>query len=316
MNPQSKSASAVGRVTRLLLIGGGDVAFRTLACLPRRWRVTAFVRQGPQLERLRSAGVRVVVGDLDDRKTLSRLAGQADRVVYSAPPASDSDGDMRLCRTLAALGGARLTRCLVYISTSGVYGDHGGAVVPETAPQRTASPRARRRVAAERLVRDWGRRLGIATAILRAPGIYGADRLPLARLRAGTPAIQADEDSWSNHIHADDLAHACVLALMRARGGRAFNLCDDQPLRMGDYFDAVADRFGLPRPPRLPREVVRGRVEPMLWSFMAESRRLDNRRARRELRLRLRYPTTSHFLETIDGGISGSKRPDAGGRVR
>ncbi len=252
------------------------------------------------MARLRSAGVRVVVGDLDDSDTLARLAGHADRVVYSAPPASDSDGDPRLARTLAALGARRLPRSLVYISTSGVYGDHGGSRVAETAPRRTASPRARRRVAAESLLRSWGRRLGVATAILRAPGIYAADRLPVARIRAGTPAIVAAEDSFSNHIHADDLARACVLALFRADGGRAFNVCDDEPLRMGDYFDAVADRFGLPRPPRLPRDVVRGRVDPMLWSFMAESRRLDNRRARRELRLRLAYPTVASFLETTD----------------
>lgn len=298
MNPRYKSAAS--RTTQLLLIGGGDVAYRMLACLPPRWRVTAFVREGPQVARLRSAGVRVVVGDLDDSDTLARLAGHADRVVYSAPPASDADGDPRLARALAALGAQRLPRSLVYISTSGVYGDQGGARVAETAPRRTASPRARRRVAAEALLRDWGRRLGVATVILRAPGIYAADRLPVARIRAGTPAIEATADSYSNHIHADDLARACVLALFRARGGRAFNVCDDQPLRMGDYFDAVADHFGLPRPPRLPRDAVRSRVEPMLWSFMAESRQLDNQRARRELRLRLLYPTVASFLESTD----------------
>lgn len=291
------------RATRLLLVGGGDVAFRTLALLPRGWQVTAFVRPGPQAARLRSAGVRVVVGDLDDRTTLARLSGRTDRIIYSAPPASDTDGEPRLRRTLAALSGSRLPRSLVYISTSGVYGDHGGSLVSETAMLRTASPRARRRVAAERLLRRWGRDTGVATAILRAPGIYAADRLPVARIRAGTPAIEATEDSYSNHIHADDLARACVLALFRARGGRAFNVCDDAPLRMGDYFDAVADRFGLPRPPRLPREAVRARVDPMLWSFMAESRQLDNRRARRELRLRLRYPTVASFLETTDAAV-------------
>jgi nucleoside-diphosphate-sugar epimerase len=252
---------------------------------------------------LRSAGVRVVVGDLDDRTTLARLAGRTDRVIYSAPPASDTEGEPRLGRTLAALSSRSVPRSLVYISTSGVYGDHGGATVAETAMLRTASPRSWRRVAAEQLVRRWGRDAGVATAILRAPGIYAADRLPVARIRAGTPAIEATEDSYSNHIHADDLARACLLALFRARGGRTFNVCDDRPLRMGDYFDAVAERFGLPRPPRLPREVVRARVDPMLWSFMAESRRLDNRRARRELRLRLRYPTVASFLETTDAAM-------------
>ena len=288
------------RSTRLLLIGGGDVAFRTLAFLPRRCRVTAFVREGPQVARLRLAGVRVIVGDLDDAGSMARLAGHADRIIYSAPPAADGDRDRRLEAALAALSAGRLPRSLVYISTSGVYGDHAGARVVEASPQRTASPRARRRVSAERCVRAWGRRLGVATGILRAPGIYAADRLPLGRIRAGTPAIAADEDSYSNHIHADDLARACILALLRARGGRAFTVCDDLPLRMGDYFDAVADHFGLARPPRQPREAVRGRVDPMLWSFMAESRRLDNRRARLELRLKLAYPTVASFLETVD----------------
>lgn len=298
MNPRYKNTA--GRDTRLLLIGGGDVAFRLLAFLPQKWRVAALVREGPQVARLRSAGVRVVIGDLDDPGTLTRLAGCADRIVYSAPPAPDGDRDPRLERALAALAVGRVPRSLVYISTSGVYGDHQGAHIAETAPLRTASPRARRRLAAERLLRDWGRRLGVATSILRAPGIYAADRLPVARIRAGTPAIEATADSYSNHIHADDLARACVLALFRARGGRAFNVCDDQPLRMGDYFDAVADHFGLPRPPRLPRDAVRSRVEPMLWSFMAESRQLDNQRARRELRLRLLYPTVASFLESTD----------------
>jgi len=298
--PDCARQAATRRAMRLLLIGGGDVAFRALAFMPKRCRVTALVREGPQVARLRAAGVRVMVGDLDDATSLTRLAGHADRVVYSAPPASDGDHDRRLESALAALSRARVPRSLVYISTSGVYGDHAGATVCEAAPQRTASPRARRRVAAERCVRAWGRRLGVATVILRAPGIYAADRLPLARLRAGTPAILPSEDSYSNHIHADDLARACMLALLRARGGRAFNVCDDQPLRMGDYFDAVADRFGLPRPQRLPRAAVRERVDPMLWSFMAESRRLDNRRARRELRLPLAYPTVASFLETVD----------------
>lgn len=153
-------------------------------------------------------------------------------------------------------------------------------------------------------MRRWGIETGVRTAILRAPGIYAAERLPVARIRAGTPVIDAAEDSYSNHIHADDLARACIAALWRGRGGRAFNVCDDEPMQMGDYFDCVADAFSLARPPRLPRASVRERVNPMLWSFMAESRRLDNRRARTELRLRLDYPTVPHFV----GALSAADR--------
>lgn len=284
----------------LLLVGGGDVAFRVLALLPNGAKVFALVRPGPQVERLRKAGVRVIVGDLDQGAGLRRIAGLADGVLYTAPPPGSGENDPRLERTLAALGRGMLPRCLVYISTSGVYGDHGGREVPETAALRAASGRGTRRLAAERALRDWGVRNQVATPILRAPGIYAAERLPLARLRAGTPAIRADEDSYSNHIHADDLARAALLALFRGRAGRAYNVCDDQPQRMGDWFDALADRFGLPRPPRLPREAVRSAVDPMLWSFMAESRRLRNDRLRRELRLRLRYPTVNALLDRND----------------
>lgn len=298
MGPQLQNPPR--RAQHVLLVGGGDVAFRALAFLPRTARVSAFVREGPQVARLRSAGVRVIVGDLDQSHSLGRLAGLADGVIYSAPPSSSGDSDPRLRRVLSVLSRGMLPRTFVYISTSGVYGDHAGAEVAETAHLRTASPRARRRVAAERLVRHWGRGNGVTTPILRAPGIYAADRLPLARLRAGTPAIAREEDSFSNHIHADDLALACALALFRGAAGRAFNVCDEQPLRMGDYFDCVADHFGLPRPQRLSREAVRTRVEPMLWSFMAESRRLSNQRVREELRLCLRYPTVADFLQTLD----------------
>lgn len=283
----------------MLLVGGGDVAYRTLALLPMSATVIAVVRQGSQVERLRAAGVRVIIADLDDPTSLDRVSGLADAVIYSAPPGPVGEADQRLRHALAAISRRMLPRSFVYISTSGVYGDHGGAHVHEASLQYTGSARARRRCSAERQLRDWGQRTGVAISILRAPGIYAADRLPLARLRAGTPAICASEDSYSNHIHADDLAQACVLSMFRGRGGRAFNVCDDAPLRMGDYFEAVAHHFGLPPPPRLPRAAVQARVDPMLWSFMAESRQLCNRRARKELRLRLRYPTVDHFLATL-----------------
>jgi nucleoside-diphosphate-sugar epimerase len=184
----------------------------------------------------------------------------------------------------------------VYISTSGVYGDCGGEVVDERRPLRPQSDRARRRVDAERLLRAWGRASGVNVMILRVPGIYAADRLPLERIRARTPALAHSEDAYSNHIHADDLARIVLAALARGRAGRAYNAADGSWLKMGDYFDLVAERFGLPLPPRISRAEAEHRVPPALLSFMRESRRLSNRRLQQELRVRLRYPTVQQGL--------------------
>lgn len=184
-----------------------------------------------------------------------------------------------------------LPQRLIYISTTGVYGDCGGAAVNEARPCRPRTDRARRRVDAETRLRQFGARNGVTVSILRAPGIYAGDRLPLARLQRGEPALCADEDVHTNHIHAEDLARLAWLALFRGRPGRVYNAVDDTRMKMGEYFDFAADFFGLPRPPRLPRCELAKHLSPMALSFMAESRQLDNQRIRRELRARLKYPT-------------------------
>jgi len=192
--------------------------------------------------------------------------------------------------------GSSLPQQLVYLSTSGVYGDCGGEAVAETRPPRPRTERARRRADAERQLRTWGRRCGVRAVILRVPGIYAADRLPLARLERGTPALAPEDDAYVNHVHADDLARIVVAALHRGGPGRMYNAADDAPMRMGDYFDLVARHFGLPRPPRVTR-LEAGRAVPQnLLSFMQESRRLVNRRLKQELRCALRYPTAEHGI--------------------
>jgi nucleoside-diphosphate-sugar epimerase len=188
---------------------------------------------------------------------------------------------------------------VVYVSTTGVYGDRGGAATPETTPVAPRNARARRRVDAERVLRAWAVASSGKVAILRAPGIYAADRLPIERLQRGTPALASADDVYTNHIHADDLARLCALALFRAWPGRVYNASDDTRMKMGDYFDLVADALGLARPPRLARAELEKAVSPMLLSFMSESRRLDNRRLGTELRARLRYPH-------VGGGIRAS----------
>jgi nucleoside-diphosphate-sugar epimerase len=187
----------------------------------------------------------------------------------------------------------------VYISTSGVYGDCGGAWVSETQPLKATTARALKRVDAEQQIRNWAKRNGVIATILRVPGIYAADRLPLKRLQQGTAGIIASEDSYTNHIHADDLARISIAALHHGKSGRVYHASDDSHLKMGEYFDSVADAFGMPRVPRISRAEAQRALPETLLSFMNESRRLTNQRMKRELKVRLRYPTVADMLATV-----------------
>ena len=284
---------------RLLIIGCGDVAMRAIPLLTRRYRVFALVRNPAYREKLRALGVLPIVGDLDDRASLARIAGLADAVLHFAPPANSGAGDARTRNLLSALSRGALPTQLVYIGTSGVYGDCGGAVVSEARTLHPQTARAQRRLDAERQIRNWAKRNHVKACILRVPGIYAADRLPLARLQQGLPCIIDSEDSYTNHIHAGDLARIAVAALRYGKACRVYHASDDSQLKMGGYFDAVADAFGLSRPPRVSRAEAQRVLPETLLSFMNESRRLNNRRMKRELRVRLHYPTVADMLDTI-----------------
>lgn len=283
---------------RLLIIGSGDVARRALPRLAKRYRIYALVRDAENAAAWRAAGAVPVMADLDDRKSLCRLVGLAQGVLHLAPPPAAGEIDSRTRNLLAALAkGKSLPRSLVYISTTGIYGDCQGDAIDETRAPLPATARARRRADAERRLRAFGRRLATRVTLLRAPGIYAADRLPLERINAGAPVLIASEDPFSNHIHADDLAAACIAALRRGKANRAYNVVDDSDIKMGDYFDRVADAFGLPRPPRLKRGEISRVLSPVQLSFMDESRRISNRRLKAELKLRLAYPTVDAGLQ-------------------
>ncbi|WP_442782594.1 SDR family oxidoreductase [Collimonas fungivorans] len=271
---------------RLLILGCGNVGLRLLALLTQRFRVFAVTSQPARCAELRAAGAVPLVADLDQPATLARLARLAQIVVHLAPPQSAGEKDRR-SRNLAAILPERAT--LVYISTTGVYGDCGGALIDETRMLAPHNGRARRRVDAEQVLRGWARRRSGRLAILRVPGIYAADRLPLARLQKATPALIAADDVYTNHIHADDLARIIVAAIFKAAPLRIYHASDDSQLKMAEYFDLVAQAFGLPPSPRLPRAELEQVVSPMLLSFMSESRRLQNRRIKLELGVRLRY---------------------------
>jgi nucleoside-diphosphate-sugar epimerase len=280
----------------LLIVGCGDVGLRVLRLLRGRVRVLALTSSAARVDALRDAGALPLIGNLDDAASLGRLAALADWVLHLAPPPSHRATDPRTAALLCALARSVRVRRLVYASTSGVYGDAGGARFDETRAVQPATPRAQRRVDAEALVRHHGRAFGVNASVLRIPGIYALDREggdPRERVMRGAPLLADADDVYTNHIHADDLARACVAALFRAAPQRVYHASDDSALKMGEHFDAVADAFGLPRALRLSRPDLRAAVSEMQWSFMSESRRLDNTRLKRELRVRLEYPTPS-----------------------
>jgi len=167
---------------------------------------------------------------------------------------------------------------------------------------RAQNVRARRRVDAEITLRRWARRSSSRLVILRVPGIYADDRLPIERLQKATAALQEQDDVYTNHIHADDLARLILLALLRGASSRIYHAVDDSDMRMAEYFDAVADAHGLPRPPRLPRAELKDAVSPVMLSFMSESRRLRNDRIVQELGMRLHYPTVRNALAAPRAG--------------
>jgi len=282
---------------RVLLIGCGDIALRAARLLSPHFRLYGLTRRRDQHAALRAAGITPVAGDLDRARTLARLHLAPYAVLHCAPPPPSGEDDTRTRNLIAALASARsLPRRFVYVSTSGVYGDCAGARIDETRPPAPATPRARRRVAAESRLRQWSRAAPVRLTILRAPGIYSELRLPVDRLHARTPALSPEDDVYTNHVHAEDLARACVAAITRGLPQRAYNIRDDAELKMGEYFDLVADALQFRRPPRIAARAAEGVVPPMLLSFMRESRRLVNTRAKKDLRWRMIYPTPSALL--------------------
>ena len=299
------------RRQRVLIVGCGDVGLRTAGQLgapqTQRVRLMALTSSPDRMSLLRACGITPLLGNLDDAASLQRLAGLAHRVIHLAPPPTDrrgeSERDPRSRALVRALRRRTLPQVLVYGSTTGVYGDCAGQRVKETRPVQPHTPRAQRRVDAEAHMRFLGRS-GVRVSVLRIPGIYAADReggTPRERLIKGTPVLVAQEDVYTNHIHATDLARACAAALWRGKPQRVVNVTDDTELKMGDYFDLAASLMGLPKPPRISRSDAQAALPLMLLSFMNESRRLDNTRMKKELRLRLQVPHVRQGLSPQAG---------------
>ena len=283
----------------MLIVGCGDVGLRAAALLKNGSRVYAVTSSASRVSELHHQGITAIKGNLDEPATLRRLAGVSSHLIHMAPPPLQGCIDPRTRALVQALQLRSSPQTVVYGSTSGVYGDCAGAWIDETQLLSPQTDRAQRRVDAEAWLNAWGSRGLPRIHVLRIPGIYALDReggTPRERLQRNTPVLQAADDVFTNHIHADDLARAAVLCLWRGKSLRPLHVSDDSDMMMGDYMDWAADLWQLPRPPRISRAQAQTALPAMTLSFMNESRRMQNQRLKTELRMKLRYPTVREGL--------------------
>ncbi|MGD8546785.1 MAG: SDR family oxidoreductase [Thiohalophilus sp.] len=283
MNPAVKPPEQV------YIVGCGDVGTRVARLWQERGhQVTGLARDGDRLEAL---GIAPRVIDLDDPATLTDLPLDGALVYYFAPPPPRGQDDPRMTHFLQAMELQKIQPArVVYISTSGVYGDQQGGVVNEEAPPNPQVDRARRRYAAEQALREWGRRHEVPVIILRVGGIYGPGRLPVKRIRDAVPMVHEKLAPQTNRIHAEDLAAICMAAAERGRADTIYNVSDGNDSNMTEYFNTVADFLGLPRPPLIDWDEAQRSLGEGMLSYLRESRRMDTRRLREELGVVLQYP--------------------------
>lgn len=263
-----------------IVVGTGYVGRRVLERLP----------PGRALGLSRSQGLSsgpVHLYDLDAGGALPLTLPDAYRMLYTVAPAAHSDADVRLQHFLEALQPA--PAAFVYISTTGVYGNRGGAIVTESSALCPATPRARRRRAAEETLRKWSGAAGVRLCILRTPGIYGPGRLGLERIRAGSAVLREADANPGNRIHVDDLVSCCLAALFDAAAAGVFNVGDGDLRSSTAFTREVARQAGLTPPPEISREQAAVELSAGRLSFLAESRRVDTRRMRDVLGVMPRY---------------------------
>lgn len=281
----------ISAATDVLIMGCGEIGER-VGLLERAMgrHVMGLIRSEASAGRLRAAGIQPITADLDVPASLSNLPVKGALVYYFAPPPGKGAIDQRMEAFTNVLNPSNLPKRVVYISTTGVYGDCAGEWVTEDRPPLPQADRAKRRLASENTLRLWSEKNRAPIVILRVPGIYGRGLLPEKRLRAGEPVLREEESPYSNRIHADDLAQVCFIAGHHDNPGILYNVSDGHPTTMTDFFYRVADLLGIPRPPAITREQARRQLGGGMLSYLAESKRIDNRRMREELGVELMYP--------------------------
>lgn len=294
----------------IFISGCGDLGRRVARLYRERGiGVHGLARSEARAAGLRDEGIEVVRGDLERPDTLHELPTAGAVVFHFAPPPATGEDDPLLANLLQAIDTAAPPARLVLISTSAVYGDCGGAWITEQQPPAPQTARGRRRLAAEQTLRRWADRHQVDRVVLRVGGIYGPGRLPIARLKKGLPILDPAESPYTNRIHQDDLARVCMAAAERGGRGEVYNVSDGKPGTMSQYFLDVAEALGLPRPPIVSRGEAEKVMSAGMLSYLRESRRMDNRKMREELGVRLRYPDLGAGLAALGARASHSQQP-------
>ena len=279
---------------KLLIVGCGAVGRRVAALALAQGMSVCTCNRG---EAQPVPGAQHSAGNLDEPDTLRGLPTRGAGVIYLAPPPGGGIEDTRMRAFLFSIAVGDEPEKVVYISTSGVYGGGNEVVTEETEPDPQTA-RGKRRLHAERLLQAWGKERGVAVVVLRVTAIYAADRLPVTQLSTGQPVLREEEALPSNRIHADDLSRVCLAALERGQDGAVFNVSDGAPSTMTAYFNAAADKLGLPRPRQVSMEEARKVMTPLMISYFSEGRVVDSGKMLKELGITLLYPD-------LEAGLKG-----------
>ncbi len=288
-------------INKLWIIGCGDIGRRVANLYKNQANkqsinIYALVSSRASKERCDALGINSVALDLDNKNALANLGNQLQdsQLFYFAPPPRNGVEDTRLQNFLSSLSAH--PKRIVLISTTGVYGDSKGEWIDENYPIKPQAERAQRRLSAEKTLQEWAQTHQRETIILRVPGIYATDRLPLARLKKGLPVVKQDEAGWTNRIHADDLAMVCKLAMEFNRSDEVYNVTDGHPSTMTAYFNQVADYANLPRPPQISMQQAEATLSAGMVSYLRESRRISNQKMLDDLGVELIYPSLMQGL--------------------
>lgn len=279
------------------IIGCGDIGLRVARRLIKQGEVvtgTAHFEEGVAV--LESAGIQPLVANFDYQEDIPEFLVNGHRVFYFLAPQGGGSSDYRMINFCRRLSAENCPERIVYISTSGVYGDCGDQLVTEETPVNPMTSRAKRRVSAEEQLREQAGKIGFELIILRVTGIYGPGRLPLSQLKKGHEVLRPEDAPRTNRIHSLDLVEICLAAMQKGEDGDIFNVCDGQESSMSDYFMAVAGLYGLPQPQQLTWAEAEKRMNPLTFSFLKESRRMANDKMREKLGIQLKYPTLDEGL--------------------
>jgi nucleoside-diphosphate-sugar epimerase len=296
----------------VLIVGCGYVGRRLALSMRERYEVSALVRTPQSARALAALGVEAKAVDLDRVRAGVQLPERIDQaaIVYLAPPPPTGESDLRLDRFLQLV--ITPPRAFVYLSTTGVYGDTGGAPVDESSPVQPRTERARRRVSAEEMTRVWCTERCVRRVVLRAPGIYGPGRLPLDRLRRGEPVLRHADAPVGARIHVDDLVQACLAAVENPQARGVYIVSDGVPRSSTEYMELLARLAGLSSPPQVSIEEAQLTFSPERLSFLAESRRVSNERMLRHLGVKLRYADLETGLRQSLSEERPGESPQAG----